>query len=376
LAPAVESWLAKGDLLWANPSSQHQRGKRAQAALDTARRSLYTFFGFNDKTHSLTYHSGATEGINTFVLGHWLKAASSGNSLLYIYSPLDHACSRLQAARLKGLGFATVELLIDRQGNLQLEESIQAINEARARVSGDVLMNYTWVHNETGVVWPLDWARTIKERTQCIVHVDAAQAIGKVANCWELLTELDMYSFSSHKCGALRGHGWSFTRKDYTAWPLILGGGQQESSRSGTENVLAALALNVALDEMKQHWKPAEQLVWITELRGFMDEALQGKGERVAREARELNLNTVMFVIDALPSDMSLPLFDLAGLEVSAGAACSSGAAKPNHILESLAFKDRTKNGLRLSTSWSFSSQQWNELRPRLKAVLEKLPRK
>ncbi len=71
---------------------------------------------------------------------------------------------------------------------------------------------------------------------------------------------------------------------------------------------------------------------------------------------------------------MSLPLFDLAGLEVSAGAACSSGAAKPSHVLEGLGLGSRSKNGLRLSTSWRFNLSQWEDLRPRLAQVLEKLP--
>jgi len=308
-------------------------------------------------------------------MGHWLKALGLGQELLYVFSPLDHACSRLQAARLRGLGIATAELAVDRNGELQLAESIQAILEAKARINGDVLLNYTWVHNETGVVWPLEWARTMKERTGCIVHVDAAQAVGKVAQCWQLLEELDTYSFSSHKCGGFKSHGWSFYRRDYSAEPLILGGGQQGSARSGTENAMAAEALVLALQEIQQQWRPTEQKQLIAEVRAFFDAQLVGRGERVASKAQELNLNTVMFVINALPSDMALPLFDLAGLELSAGAACSSGAAKPNHVLEFLAFKERTKNGLRLSTSWSFAQAHWLELRPRLAAVIEKLPR-
>lgn|GEM_PF-2008995 len=375
MAPAVTRWLAKGDLLWGNPSSQHQSGKKAAHALDEARSSLYKTFQLTSKTHSLVYHSGATEAVNTTVAGLWLAEAARGTRPLFVYSPLDHSCVRAQAARLSSMGHATAELVVDRDGQLQLAESVAVIKAAQAQVDGHTLINFTWVHNETGVVWPLSLAQTLKAQTNAIIHVDAAQAPCKVADCWQLDPTLDVYSFSSHKAGGLKGHGHSFISVDFVGQPLILGGGQQKGARAGTENVMAALALQLALEEMQALWNPQEQLKAITEMRAFMDEQLKGKGERIARGARDLNLNTILFVLNKLPSDMSLPMFDLAGLEVSAGAACSSGAAKPSHVLENLGLGVRSKNGLRLSTSWGFSTQDWElRLRPVLTQVLVKLP--
>ncbi len=375
MAPAVTRWLAKGDLLWGNPSSQHQTGKRAAHVLDEARSSLYNSFQLTPKTHALVYHSGATEAVNTTVAGLWLAEAARGTRPLFVYSPLDHSCVRAQAARLSSMGHATAELVVDREGQLQLDESVALIKTAQQQVDGHTLINFTWVHNETGVVWPLALAQILKEKTNAIIHVDAAQAPGKVADCWQLNSTLDIYSFSSHKAGALKGHGHSFISVDFDGQPLILGGGQQKGARAGTENVMGALALQLALEEMQMQWRPSEQLQAITLVRAFMDEHLKGKGERIARGAQELNLNTVLFVINKLPSDMSLPMFDLAGLEVSAGAACSSGAAKPSHVLEKLGLGARSKNGLRLSTYWGFNTQDWEQkLRPQLLQVLEKLP--
>ena len=375
MAPAVTRWLAKGDLLWGNPSSQHQTGKRAVHALDEARSSLFKTFQLTPKTHALVYHSGATEAVNTTVAGLWLSEAARGTRPLFAYSPLDHSCVRAQAARLSSMGHATVELIVDREGQLQLEESVAAIKGAQQEVDGHTLINFTWVHNETGVVWPLTLARALKDQTKAIIHVDAAQAPGKVANCWQLNPALDIYSFSSHKCGGFKGHGHSFIGLDFAGQPLILGGGQQQGARAGTENVVGALALQLALEEMQAQWRPVDQLQAITLVREFMDQHLKGKGERIARGAQELNLNTILFVINKLPSDMSLPLFDLAGLEVSSGAACGSGAAKASHVLEGLGLGSRAKNGLRLSTSWGFNTLEWEQkLRPTLLQVLEKLP--
>ncbi|MBY0515331.1 MAG: aminotransferase class V-fold PLP-dependent enzyme [Bacteriovoracaceae bacterium] len=376
LAPAVHRWLTKGDFFWANPSSQHSSGKKASFALEEARRKLQSTFKLDPSTHQTIYHSGATESINSFVLGWWFENQSKGLKPLFVFSPLDHACVRAQAARLKTFGCETLELTVQKNGNLDLESSLLAIKEAQSQITGSTLLNFTWVHNETGVVWPLSVAEKIKAQTGCRVHVDAAQVIGKVANCFDLSSELDLYSFSSHKCGGLKSHGWSFVSSSWSAQSLILGGGQQQGLRAGTENVIGALALEIALEDLKSQFNPGEQKKVITELRDFLDTALIGKGERICRDSSELNLNTALFVINALPSDMSLPLFDLAGLELSAGAACSSGAAKASPVLEALGLGARSRNGLRLSTSWGFGPKQWEELRPKLGQVLEKLPLK
>ncbi len=319
------------------------------------------------------FHSGATEGINTAVLGLWLAEAHRQRAILFVYSPLDHACVRAQGARLKALGHKTVLLAVDQQGNLLLDESIDRIRTAQREVTGATLINFTWVHNETGVVWPLTLARRLKESTGAWIHVDAAQAIGKVADCWQLTPELDIYSFSSHKCGGLKGHGWTFYRQTWPGEALILGGSQQKGWRAGTENALGAYGLRLALEELQQVWRPEQQAILIEGVRSFFDQGLKEKGFRVANQANALNLNTVLFV-SHLPSDMALPLFDLAGLELSAGAACSSGAAQPSPVLEALGYGAWAKNGLRLSTSWGFAAQDWEILRPRLAQVFKKLP--
>ncbi len=373
LAPAVKSWLAKGDFVWANPASQHSSGKKASFELDTLIRELFDTFHLTSRTHQLIYHSGATEAINSAFMGFWLAELARGVKPLFVCSPLDHSAVKVQLARLKMLGAQTAELVINDQGELQVEESVEAITQAQKNCNGSTLINFTWVHNETGVVWPLSLAERLKERTSALIHVDAAQAIGKVENCWQLSAKLDQYSFSSHKCGGLKSHGWSFISKEWPGQSLILGGGQQKGLRAGTENVMGAQALHLALAEIKQQWRPVDQKVLIAELRSYFDERLQGKGQRVCAKAQELNLNTVFFVLERYPSDMSLPLFDLNGLEVSSGSACSSGAAKANANLERLGFCNLSRNGLRLSLPWGVSRDQLNELCARLDSVFVKI---
>jgi cysteine desulfurase len=206
--------------------------------------------------------------------------------------------------------------------------------------------------------------------------VDAVQAPGKVSDWDQLLEGLDAYTYSAHKLGGLKGIGWSFVSKKVRIEPLILGGGQQEGARSGTENVMGAWALKLALDDLKAIFQARAQITVITELRAHLDECLKHKGHRIAAGARELNLNTALFVLDQLPADMSLPLFDLRGLELSAGSACASGTAKASHVLEALGEHSRARHGLRLSISWSFSAEELQLLKARLTQVFEKIPSK
>lgn len=359
-------------MLWANPAAQHSAGKKALAALDDARSELTKLFQLSSQHFQTVYHSGATEGINSAVMGLCFHAMESQQRLLFAYSPLDHACVRAQAARLGRLGHDTVELAVNQHGDLLLADSVARILAARAKSAGPTLINFTWVHNETGVVWPLSLARQLKEQTGGFVHVDAAQAIGKEATCWQLDEELDLYSFSSHKCGGFKGHGWSFVQKTFPGQALILGGGQQQGQRSGTENVLAAQALQIALQEIRANWNSSEQAQNFSKLRAMMDQWLVGIGARVAGEAQQLNSNTILFFLNEWPSDRALPFFDLAGLEVSAGAACSSGAAKANHVLQQLGFEAHAKNGIRLSVGWQFGAAELAELSSRIPAVLQK----
>lgn len=359
LAPAVKSWLVEGDFIFANPASQHSSGKKSAFALDEVRDFLFELYSLNPKDFDLYFHSGATEAVNTFAL--------SGSKLadaLFVYAPTDHACVREQHSRYS----QTCLLQVDSEGDLLLEESIAEIKKQKSK---NIFLNFTWVHNETGVVWPLSLAEKLKEATGAIVHVDAPQSIAKVKDWTTLSSLLDMYSFSSHKCGAFKNHGWSFVRKK-SLTPVMLGGGQQ-ALRSGTENTMAAMGLKLALEEIKDKWSYLNSETLINEIRSFLDSSLKNVGARVSSQAERLNTNTILFYFLSQPSDQTLPLFDMAGLELSSGAACSSGAAKESHVLKALGIEKCAKNALRLSLNWDFSSQDWEILRPRLSQVIEKI---
>ncbi len=361
LAASVTRWLAKGEFFWANPASQHGSGKAARARLDEASDAIARSFG---TTHRLHFHSGVTEAVNTW-------AAGLAPGALFAYAPTDHSCVRAQVERLERQGHPCLALPVDHNGELRLDEAIAQLQQ-RMPAAG-AWVNWTWVQNETGVVWPLKDAVQLQAATGVRVHVDAAQAPGKVEGWNQLSPELDAYSFSAHKFGALKGVGFTFVHPQTTWVPLLKGGGQQGGLRAGTENPMGAWSVKLALEDLTRDARPAETLTLMSQVRRELDGWLVGKGERIAAGARQLNCNTALFVVHPLRSDMALPLFDLAGLELSMGSACGSGTAKASHVLEVLGHEKWARHGLRLSLPWAFTAEDWAKWAPRLAQVFEKL---
>jgi len=136
---------------------------------------------------------------------------------------------------------------------------------------------------------------------------------------------------------------------------------------------MGAWSVKLALDDLVSNARPKETLALMTQVRRDLDGWLAGRGERIAAGAAHLNCNTALFVLYAMPADMSLPLFDLAGLELSAGSACASGTAKPSHTLQTLGHEKWARHGLRLSLPWAFTAQDWANWAPRLAQVFERL---
>lgn len=348
LAPSVKEWLARGDFFYANPSSQHLLGKAAKKEINIVSQFLKAQFDLS--THGLMFTSGATEAINTF-------CSNCSRQTLYVYSPIDHPCALEQIARFEN----SVPLVVNEDASLNLKESIKAIKRTNA---SDIFINYLWVNNEIGVVWPLEDAIELKKQTGARIHVDGVQAIGKLSEV-KLRDELDFYTFSGHKFGALKGVGFSFLKTETK--PMILGGGQQGGLRSGTENTQGIVSLKLALEDLNKKFDAKLQQEFINNLRNQVTRLLKGRGEVITSE--KMNLNTIYFVLNEQRSDFALAMFDQGGLAISSGAACSSGSAKESHVLKALK-KKHTMNGLRISVGPCLKEQEVVEIIKRFEQVL------
>jgi cysteine desulfurase len=174
----------------------------------------------------------------------------------------------------------------------------------------------------------------------------------------------------------LKGVGFTFVKKNsYIVEPLIKGGGQQAGKRAGTLNTMGIISTTLALDDLRQTYKPKESYEGITFLRRELRMLLKGKGKIIAENAPQLNSNTLFFTVKGKDSNSLLIAFDLNQMDVGIGSACSSGIASPNRILLELGYDQTTaKSGLRLSFGPDLSLEKaklyWAEIEKVLKRVI------
>tara|TARA_B100000925_G_scaffold67499_1_gene46358 strand:+ start:7562 stop:8749 length:1188 start_codon:yes stop_codon:yes gene_type:complete len=351
LSPSVEDYLERGDFLFANPSSQYQLGKKSRSIINNSKDFIFNTFGIDEKFSQLFFHSGATEGINTLLFGAGFKAFKENKKISFYFSPTDHACVVNLKDNLSALGHEVIFMPINSHGEIISKELIKII---KGRSTDRSIINWTWLNNETGVVNALDVAEKIKSETKADIIVDAVQAPGKIADWKELNDKLDAYSFSSHKFGGLKGIGFSFVKDSYDYSPLIIGGGQQNKLRSGTENPMGVYTTELALRDLIKEFS-SEKINKMLELKKEFEKLIIstfGKDSIVGLNASKRNVNTINFIIPSIKATLALMAFDLEGIQVSSGSACSSGANIPSRILTALKIDEKlTRSGVRLSFS-------------------------
>ena len=359
LSSEVISSLGKGDFPFANPSSIHTSGKNSRLLIDDCSESVLALFGLGN--FHIVYHSGATEGINSI-----FSKLTGGDAL--VYSSVDHPCVLATAKNCKKNGVEIFKFSVESDGKFNKNELIKKIKELKAGHK-KVWLNYTVANNETGVIWPLELAIEIKEQTGCFIHVDAVQLIRKISKWNNLSEKLDAYSFSSHKFGGLKSFGFTLFKNKNDYGPIILGGGQQEGLRAGTENPLGVFINKVALEQSL-----GTPIVEIESFRNEIEQLFKStigeKGFIVAEKSERLS-NTSLFIFKGHNADFSLAAFDIAGLEVSMGSACSSGSLKQSRILTNMNISEN-QNGIRISLGPENLSRK-KEILIRLEKVLSNL---
>jgi len=229
LSPSVEDYLERGDFLFANPSSQYHLGKKSRQLINSSKEFFFNTFNLDEKLYQIFFHSGATEGINTFLFGAGFKSFKENKKINFYFSPTDHACVVNLKENLTALGHKVCFIPINENGEIIIEKLIEKINNKKEQRT---IVNWTWLNNETGVLNNLEVADLIKKETNAEVIVDAVQTPGKIVEWNKLSSALDAYSFSSHKFGGLKGIGFSFVKDSFDYSPLIIGGGQQNKLRS------------------------------------------------------------------------------------------------------------------------------------------------
>lgn len=300
--PVARQAMADALLDWANPSSPHAEGRAARARLEAARAGVAAAY---DWPHEVIFTSGATEAIR---IG--LRRAQAGRRLVGV---TEHD------AVLRAAGNA-VMLPVDPDGEVDLDRMEALLADAGERP----LVVVQWGNNETGVLQPLaDVAARVKAAGG-LLFVDAAQMPAGWSDAHRPQDHADFIAVSGHKRGGPPGVGALLVR-DYAL--LLPTGGQERGYRGGTENLPAILGYAAALAE-------PEPLDRLAALRDKLEDAiLDAGGEVIGEDAQRRSPLVGAYRMPGMKATTQLIRFDMAGIAVSAGSACSSGSMRPSHVL-------------------------------------------
>ena len=340
---AREAMIAALDLC-GNPSSVHAEGRQARRLVEDARAIVAGAVGALPR--NVVFTSGGTEA-NALALRSGLKRGSNLPVERLVVSAIEHA-SVLAGGRFPAQAIETVG--VTPSGLLDLEHLRAALEGKPAALVSVMLAN-----NETGAVQPVAEAAEIVHAAGCLLHVDAIQAFGKIPFDMNTL-HADLVTLSAHKIGGPKGVGALVLADGLLGFePLLRGGGQELSRRAGTENVVGiagfGAATKAALDALE------DDAVRLKDLRTRLENGLRRTpGALVFSDDAPRLPNTTLFTVPGLKAETAVIGFDLAGIAVSSGSACSSGKVQPSHVLEAMGFGPQIAQGaVRFSLGWSTS---------------------
>jgi cysteine desulfurase len=311
-----------------NPSSVHGEGRAARKLVEQARAEVAGLVGAPSATVAFT--SGGSEA-NTTALTPSIAIAMGAPRDRLLVSAIEHP------SVLAGGRFATeaVERIpVDGEGTVDLAWLERRLGEL-GRAGARPLVSLMAANNETGVIQPVAAAAEIVHRAGGLLHVDAVQVAGRIA--WNM-TELgaDIVTLSAHKLGGPKGVGALIVRDEATFVPLVTGGGQERGHRAGTENVAGIAGFGAAAAAAREAL--ADEQARTAALRNRLEDGVRAAtSAAVIFGAKAERLpNTTLVAMPGARAETLVIAFDLDGIAVSAGAACSSGKVAPSHVLAAM----------------------------------------
>ena len=310
-----------------NPSSTHKWGREARAALEGARAECARVLGAEPA--EIAFVRGGTEADNMAVLGRAAAAVAAGERPRVITTTIEHPAVRDACEQVCALGGESVRVTVDPSG--ALDET--ALDDALA--GGACVLSLMWVNNEVGTVLPVERVAARARAAGVVAHSDAVQAVGKVPVDFGR-AGLDLASMSAHKIGGPRGAGLLYHRRGVEIAPLLFGGGQERRLRPGTEDVAGAVGLAAALTLAVRD--QAAEAVRLASERDRLEQSIVGAlaGTRVFGAEGERAPHLLNLGFPGLDATTLVMAFDLAGVAVSGGSACSSGATVTSPVLRAL----------------------------------------
>mgnify|MGYP001435495510 CR=1 FL=1 len=350
LRPEVADEVVRALALPGNASSVHAEGRAARACIERAREQVAALVGVRAK--NVIFTSGGTEASNTVLSPSFRRLGEAGATRLLI-GATEHPCG------LNGHRFPadSVETLpVDRNGVVDLDRLRERLEHAGQE---RVLVSVQLANNETGVLQPVAEIAHLVHAQGGLVHSDAVQAAGKIpVDLAEL--GVDALTLSAHKIGGPKGIGALILASDQieVADRLVRGGGQEKGHRAGTENVAAIAGFGLAAELARAELdREAERLEALRDEAQALIRRIAPDAVVMAGEALRLP-NTLAFAIPGLKAETALIAFDLEGIALSSGSACSSGKVRRSHVLDAMGVDPQLAEGvLRVSLGWKTTKE-------------------
>ena len=345
LRPQAAEALREALAVPGNPSSVHAEGRAARRLVEEAREEVAALVAA--RPGDVFFTSSGTEA-NMLALTPAIQTADERRPReKLLISAIEHASVRTGGRFPRG---AVADIAVDADGRVDLA----ALADALAGTSRP-LVSIMLANNETGVVQPIAQAAAIVHAAGGLLHVDAVQAAGRIA-CDINALGADLLTLSAHKIGGPKGVGALIRAREDIHFPdpLIRGGGQERGLRAGTENVAGIAAFGAAAAAVRR--QGAAEADHMRALRDKLETGLKAvtPGAVIFGAQAERLPNTTLFALQGMKAETAVISFDLEGIAVSSGAACSSGKVQPSHVLAAMGVSPAlTRGAVRLSLGWT-----------------------
>lgn len=348
--------------IWGNPSSLHNLGSQATRILEASRKQIAELIG--KKAEEIYFTSGGTEGDNWILKGVAFEKAPYGKHI--IVSDIEHPAIKESAAWLKTQGFEVDYAPVDARGFVKVDALASLLRP------DTTLVSVMAVNNEIGSIQPIhEIAALLEDRPTVSFHVDAVQALAKVATEVYLPERVDFATFSSHKFHGLRGVGFVYIKEGKKITPLLTGGGQEKEMRSTTENVAGiaatAKALRLAMENQVAFASKTQQMKEVIrkELANYPDVTIFSGEDHFAP-------HILTFGIKGVRGEVVVHAFEEFDIYISTTSACSSKAGKPAGTLIAMGVdKSVAQTAVRLSLDLENDMSQVEQFLTKFKLIYE-----
>ncbi len=359
---ALATYTEVATRIWGNPSSLHNLGSQATRILEASRKQIAELIG--KKADEIYFTSGGTEGDNWILKGVAFEKAPYGKHI--IVSDIEHPAIKESAAWLKAQGFEVDYAPVDARGFVKVDALASLLRP------DTTLVSVMAVNNEIGSIQPIhDIAALLEDRPTVSFHVDAVQALAKVATEVYLPERVDFATFSSHKFHGLRGVGFVYIKEGKKITPLLTGGGQEKEMRSTTENVAGiastAKALRLAMENQEAFASKTQQMKEVIrqELANYPDVTIFSGEDHFAP-------HILTFGIKGVRGEVVVHAFEEFDIYISTTSACSSKAGKPAGTLIAMGVdKSIAQTAVRLSLDLENDMSQVEQFLTKFKLIYE-----